>query len=168
MKLTATLGDYQADVEIRAADGSVCAEIDGRRYEIEMHESGSGGYLLISDGQVFECRVQSRVESGKLIDVVVGTAHYPVTLGDPKRLRSASNSVAHVDGAARILARMPGKVVRLLVKVGEQIDAGAGIMVVEAMKMQNEMKSPKAGTVVALNVAAGKTVNAGDLLAVVE
>lgn len=168
MKLTAALGDYQADVKIRDADGSIRAEIDGRRYEIEMHESGPGGYLLISDGRVFDCRVQGSPESGKSLEVVVGTTQYQITIGDPKRLRSVSNSVAHIDGAARILARMPGKVVRLLVKVGEQIDAGAGIMVVEAMKMQNEMKSPKAGMVVALNVAAGDNVNAGDLLAVIE
>ena len=63
---------------------------------------------------------------------------------------------------------MPGKVARVLVQVGEQIDAGSGIMVVEAMKMQNELKSPKAGVVVALNVQTGATVNAGDVLAVVE
>jgi biotin carboxyl carrier protein len=63
---------------------------------------------------------------------------------------------------------MPGKVVRLLVDVGAQVEAGAGIVVVEAMKMQNEMKSPKAGVVTALNAEAGSTVNAGDVLAEIE
>jgi len=58
--------------------------------------------------------------------------------------------------------------VRVLVEVGDQVEAGAGIVVVEAMKMQNEMKSPMAGTVVTLNVSAGITVNAGDVLAVIE
>jgi biotin carboxyl carrier protein len=63
---------------------------------------------------------------------------------------------------------MPGKVVRVLVQVGAQVEAGAGIVVVEAMKMQNEMKAPKAGAVVAINAAVGATVNAGDVLAVIE
>jgi biotin carboxyl carrier protein len=58
--------------------------------------------------------------------------------------------------------------VRILVAVGDQVEAGAGIVVVEAMKMQNEMKSPKAGTVVALNIKTGATVNGGDVLAIVE
>jgi len=58
--------------------------------------------------------------------------------------------------------------VRVLVRVGEQVAAGAGIVVVEAMKMQNEMKSPKSGILVTLNVEAGATVNAGEVLAVVE
>jgi biotin carboxyl carrier protein len=63
---------------------------------------------------------------------------------------------------------MPGKVVRVLVQVGEQVEAGAGLIVVEAMKMQNEMKSPRAGAVVSINVTAGDTVEAGALLAVIE
>ena len=63
---------------------------------------------------------------------------------------------------------MPGKVVRLLVEVGAQVEAGAGIVVVEAMKMQNEMKAPKAGVVISLNATPGATVNAGDVLAEIE
>jgi biotin carboxyl carrier protein len=168
MKLHVTTADCQTDILIQDDGSRVHAEIAGRRYELDVHESGAGDWLLISDGRVFECRVQGRPESGTVSDVFVGATRYPVTLTDPKRLRGASNSVAQDDGAARLVARMPGKVVRVLAKVGEQIDAGAGIIVVEAMKMQNEMKSPKAGTVVALNIAAGDTVNAGDVLAVVE
>ena len=83
-------------------------------------------------------------------------------------MRGSKASDTHTIEAAHIVAPMPGKVVRVLVGVGEQIDAGSGIMVVEAMKMQNEMKSPKAGVVVALNVQVGVTVNRGDVLAVVE
>ena len=63
---------------------------------------------------------------------------------------------------------MPGKIVRVLVQAGERVEAGAGIIVVEAMKMQNEMKAPKAGIVVSINAEEGTTVNAGDVLAVVE
>jgi biotin carboxyl carrier protein len=63
---------------------------------------------------------------------------------------------------------MPGKVVRVLVAAGAPVAAGDGVLVVEAMKMQNEMKSPKAGIVLAVNVQAGDTVNRGDVLAVIE
>jgi len=63
---------------------------------------------------------------------------------------------------------MPGKIVRVLVQPGDKVEADAGIIVVEAMKMQNEKKAPKAGIVVSINSEEGATVNAGDVLAVVE
>ena len=63
---------------------------------------------------------------------------------------------------------MPGKVVRVQLEAGASVEKGAGVVVVEAMKMQNEMKSPRAGVVVSINVKPGDTVNAGDVLAVVE
>ena len=168
MKLHATLADYQANILIQDDGARVHAEIDGRSYDLDVHDSGSGSYVLIADGRVFECRVEGRPESGKSIAVIVATTPYSVTLVDPRRLRGASTAAAHADEAARITAPMPGKVVRVMVKVGDQVEAGAGIVVVEAMKMQNEMKSPKTGTVVALKVDVGATVNAGDALAVVE
>ena len=63
---------------------------------------------------------------------------------------------------------MPGKIVRVQLEAGAEVEKGTGIVVVEAMKMQNEMKSPRAGVVVSINVKPGDTVNAGDVLAVVE
>ena len=168
MKLHASIADYQADIEVREEGPRVLASIDGCDYVLELQESGSGGFLLISSNQVFDCRAEGLPQSGKSIEVVVGTANYTVTLVDPKRLHGASSAGAHADGAARIIAPMPGKIVRVLVALGDQIAAGAGIVVVEAMKMQKEMKSPKAGTVVALNFEVGTTVNGGDVLAVIE
>jgi len=168
MKLHATTNDYQTNVQIRDEGGRIFAEIEDRRYELDVHESGANGYLMISNGQVFECRVEGWPESGERIDVIVGTTVWTLSITDPKRLRSATQASVHDGDAARIVASMPGKVVRILVAVGDPVEAGAGIVVVEAMKMQNELKSPKAGTVVALNVETGATVNGGDVLAVVE
>jgi biotin carboxyl carrier protein len=168
MKLHATISDYQTDVRIKDDGSRVFADIDGRSYELEVQESAAGRYLVIADGLVFNCRVEGRPESGKQVDVVVGTAQYSVALTDPKRLRSAAGLVGHGDDVARIVAPMPGKVVRILVAIGDQVNAGAGIVVVEAMKMQNEMKTPKAGKVTAVSAELGATVNAGDVLAVVE
>lgn len=168
MKLSATIADYQTDIQVWDEGRRVFAEIDGRRYELDVYESGANGYLFISQGRVFDCRVEGRPESGKKIDVIVGTTGYAVTITDPRRLRSATPASVHGGDAAQIVASMPGKVVRVLVEVGAKVEAGDGIIVVEAMKMQNEMKSPKAGTVVALNIQTGATVNGGDVLAVIE
>jgi biotin carboxyl carrier protein len=168
MKLNATIGNYETDVQLQREGCRVRAEIEGRRYELEVHESGPHRLLIVSEGRVFDCRVDGRPASGTTIDVVVGTTEYAVALTDPRKLSSAASASSHNDGAARIIASMPGKVVRILVAVGDRVEAGAGIVVVEAMKMQNEMKSPKAGTVVAFDIQAGATVNGGDVLAVIE
>jgi biotin carboxyl carrier protein len=168
VKLHAVIGTDQTEIQITDEGERVFAEMDGRRYELEAHESGAGCYLLISNGQVFDCRVEGRAESGNPVDVIVGTKSFAITLTDPRRLSSAASTSAHGDSAARIVAPMPGKVVRILVEVGAEVAAGEGILVVEAMKMQNEMKSPKAGTVVALNVQTGATVNGGDVMALIE
>jgi biotin carboxyl carrier protein len=168
MKLHATIADHQADVRINDKGERVSAEIDGRRYDLRVKDAGNGSYLLLSEGRVFDCHVEGQPECGQAVEVVVGTTRFAVALTDPKRLRGSSNAGAHPDGAARIKAQMPGKVVRVLVEVGAAVEFGAGLVVVEAMKMQNEIKSPKAGVVSALNVEVGSTVNAGDVLAVVE
>jgi biotin carboxyl carrier protein len=168
MKLHAVLENYESDIQITDERGRVFAEVDGRHYELDVHQSGADGYLLVSNGEVFDCRVEGRPQSGKPVDVVVGTRNYSVMLTDPKRLSTAASVSTQGDGTARIVAPMPGKVVRVMVEVGSQIAAGEGILVVEAMKMQNEMKSPKTGTLITLNVQAGATVNGGDVLAVIE
>ena len=167
MKLRAAIKDDQRNIQLQDEGSRVFAEVDGHHYELDVHESDSG-YLLTTGGKVFNCRIEGQLESGKPVVVIVGTASYVVTLTDPKRLRGAANTAAGDHDAARIVAPMPGKVVRVLTEVGDQVEVGAGIVVVEAMKMQNEMKSPMAGTVVAMNVSPGATVNAGDVLAVIE
>lgn len=167
MKLHANVADYQTEIQIRDEGERLFAKLDGRAYELEAHESADG-FLLTYNGKVFNCRVEGRPQSGNPIEIVVGTTGYLVTLTDPKRLRSAASAGAQGDAAARIIAPMPGKVVRVMVQAGATVAAGDGIMVVEAMKMQNEIKAPKAGTVITLNTQTGATVNGGDVLAVIE
>ena len=168
MKLHAIISESQMDVEIRAQGGRIAAVVDGRKYELEVQRASGGHYLLLHEGRVFDCHLDGRLESGSTVEVTVGATLHAVTLLDPKRLRGTSGSGAHGDGAARIVAPMPGKIVRLLVEPGQEVEAGSGVIVVEAMKMQNEMKSPKSGRVISVNVAVGTTVNGGDLLAVIE
>ena len=67
-----------------------------------------------------------------------------------------------------MVALMPGRVIRVLVEAGQQVEAGQGLIVVEAMKMQNEMKAPRAGRVASVKAEAGAAVSAGDILMVIE
>jgi biotin carboxyl carrier protein len=167
MKLHATVADYQTEIQIRDDGERLFAELDGRAYELDVHESAAG-FLLTCNGTVFNCRIEEQPKSGNPIEIIVGTSRFVVTLTDPKRLRSAASASAQGDAAARIVAPMPGKVVRVMVEAGATVAAGEGIIVVEAMKMQNEIKAPKAGTVITLNTQTGATVNGGDVLAVIE
>src|SRR6266436_2285660 len=131
MKLHAVIADYQTDIEIRDDGGVVFAEIDGRRYELDVHESGRNGYVLNSNGQVFSCRVEGRPDSGKEIDVIVGTTSYPIVLTDPKRLSGAALASAHGDDAARIVAPMAGTVIALNIQTGATVNGGDVLAVVE-------------------------------------
>ncbi len=174
MKLRAQLSGLDHDVSIELNDGAegvVSAEVDGRRYEIDVRELSRGQYLLLVGPRVYKSRVEKRRDSPSApdyFDVALGGRSYDVKVVDPKRLRSAQTAAAHDTGTAQIISPMPGKVVRVLVEPGALVAAGDGIVVVEAMKMQNEMKSPKAGVVVSINAEAGATVSAGDVLAVIE
>jgi biotin carboxyl carrier protein len=168
MKLKAQLYDREHEIFLDFESGLVHAEIDSRRYEIEIRELGDGQYLLFEGTKIYKCRVEAKRDSQNSFDVVLHGKTRQITIVDPKRLRSTHTAGAHHSGAAEIVSPMPGKIVRVLVEVGAQVETGTGIVVVEAMKMQNEMKSPKVGVVVSINAETGATVNAGDVLAVIE
>jgi biotin carboxyl carrier protein len=97
----------------------------------------------------------------------VGAARFAAEVRDPRSLRGRVRAVDD-QGPKKLTAPMPGKIVRVLVSQGSEIEAGAGVLVVEAMKMQNEIKSPKKGTIQKILVSEGAAVNAGDVLAIVE
>ena len=98
----------------------------------------------------------------------VGSTRFAAEVRDPRSLRGRSRAAGDDHGPKKITAPMPGKVVRLLVREGDEVELGRGLAVVEAMKMQNEIKSPKKGRVQKILVSEGATVNAGDVLAIVE
>ena len=165
MKLKAFIGDREEELVIKLEEGRVFAEVGGRAYDLEVREPQPGAYLFFLNNDVHECRVNERAPS---FAVSIRGRNYEVTIVDPKRLRSGQNSDRQQHGVAEILAPMPGRVVRVQTEAGAAVEKGAGVVVVEAMKMQNEMKSPRAGVVVSINVKTGDTVNAGDVLAVIE
>lgn len=165
MKLKAIIEEQEHDLNVRIDGGRVQAEIGGRVYNLELREPEPGSYLFLRDAEVHECRVNKAQEG---FDVSLHGRNRTVTIVDPKRLRSGQDNLGHHHGLAEITAPMPGKVVKVQIEVGATVEKGSGIVVVEAMKMQNEMKSPRAGVVVSINVKPGDTVNAGDVLAVIE
>jgi biotin carboxyl carrier protein len=168
MKLKAIIGDREEELLLKLEGGRLSAEIGDRVYNLDVREIEPDNYLFLLKTSVHECRVNARPALQGTFDVSIRGRSYAITIVDPKRLRSALNSDRHHQGVAQILAPMPGKVVRVQIEVGATVEKGTGVVVVEAMKMQNEMKSPRDGVVVSIKVKPGDTVNAGDVLAVVE
>jgi biotin carboxyl carrier protein len=167
VKLKAVVNEREIDLIIDNSGEVVSVEIDGRRYEVRVHNSDDTSYLLIHGSRVYDCRVEPVPQSRGSFNVALKNQRHAVTVIDPRRLRTDENSDRHHHGPTEIAAQMPGKVVRVLVEVGAQVEKGSGIVIVEAMKMQNELKSPRAGVVAAINVKPGVTVNAGEILATV-
>ena len=171
MKLKAQLAETDHEVSLKLAGAKAIAEVDGRHYDLEVRQLAPGEYLLLAGSNVYKCRVDRKrgsLAAHGSFAVVVSGSDYDVAVIDPKRLRSGQASGAHHTGAAEIVSPMPGKIVRILAEPGARVEAGAGVVVVEAMKMQNEMKAPKAGVVVSIKTEEGATVSAGDVLAVIE
>ncbi len=126
----------------------------------DIREVEPGVYSVLVDGRSYD----ARVEGGA---VVIGCRSFQVELLDPRRWDREKNH-RQAEGRQNVVASMPGKVVRVLVSLGDEVEAGQGLIVVEAMKMQNEMKAARAGRVVALAAVAGATVVAGETLVTIE
>ena len=168
MKLQTELNGEQCELTLEFKDSHVTADLCGRRYHLDLHKLGEDALLLFESGRVFEFHVNQHHGSKNMFDVAIRGNNHLVTVIDPRRLRTDEAADKHHHGSAEIIAPMPGKVVRVLVEAGQEVEAGVGLVVVEAMKMQNEMKSPRAGKVISITVSAGDTVEAGTLLAVIE
>ena len=121
-------------------------------------------YSVLIDGSSFEARIET--SQGDWI-VAIGGRRYEIGVIDPRE-RSRRSGAAGAEGRQNITAPMPGKVIRVLVATGDSVAPGQGLIVVEAMKMQNEMKAHKAGKVVAIAAREGATVSAGEVLATIE
>jgi biotin carboxyl carrier protein len=139
------------------ADGAFVA--DGRTGAASILEVEPDVYSVLLDGRSYEVRVQGA-------GLVVEGQFYDVQIDDPREAKRVGT--AHVEGRQTLVAAMPGKVVRVLAREGDAVESGQGIIVVEAMKMQNEVKSPKSGRIVTMAVSEGAAVGAGDTLAVVD
>ena len=168
MKLQAEIGNKQYGIELIRNEDKISATIDGEVYEVELSEPEPNIYLIKRDGKVYEAFVAPIERHDQPRVVTINERDIEIKLIDPKRLRGSTGVGEQADGLAEIRTAMPGKVARVLVETGSSVEKGDGVIVVEAMKMQNELKSPKAGIVKEIRAEEGATVSAGDILATIE
>ena len=164
MIFDATVEGRTLRVEVRGKDGLYRVILDGRPVEVDLEESGRDFVSLLIDGRSYEAGLEAR-EGGYTVVLADDALH--VDLADASRGTAASPR-RPASGPARLTAPMPGKLVRLLVEPGQEVAAGQGLVVMEAMKMENELRSPRAGRVKEIPVREGQAVEAGALLALVE
>jgi biotin carboxyl carrier protein len=150
---------------IRARDGDHAPlefKLDGEAMSADCVQVAPGVYSVLMGGRSYEARIAAAGApgpGGRRV-VTIGSHHFSVEVLDPRRRRS-SGSLADHSGPQEILAPMPGKIVRILAASGQEISQGAGLLVIEAMKMQNELRAPRAGRVAAIHVTEGDGVESG-------
>jgi biotin carboxyl carrier protein len=168
MKVAIALGGKQHTVELVRVGQRWRCSLDGKALEADAVEVGPGVYSVLMGGDSFEVRVEPRTEAGVSgLRVVVGSREFSADVRDPRQWRRRRGAAAEAEGRQQVLAPMPGKIIRVLVKTGDSVEMKQGLVVVEAMKMQNEIRSPKSGVVERIMVTEGQTVNTGEVLAII-
>jgi len=143
-------------------------EIQGARLRYEREDGVAlEGEFSVEGTSVLLNGRSYRVDRGTGKEVWVNGRRLSMEVFDPRDLRPGKGAMSN-HGRQEIAASMPGKVIRVLVAPGDMVEEGQGLVVVEAMKMQNEMKSPKAGQVAEVHARPDATVSAGEVLVVVE
>jgi biotin carboxyl carrier protein len=168
-------------VAVSRSEGRITVTIDGRAFAVDPVRVDSQSWSLIVEGarglreergsqgqaRVFDVTVTPDAVTGQLT-VCVGAT--PVMVGvNGRRRRGASDDGAHAGGGPqKIVAPMPGKIVRVLARAGDAVAVRQPLVVVEAMKMENELRATRAGTVGEIHVREGQSVDAGTLLVVIQ
>jgi len=146
--------------------GLYVVELRGERHRVDAFRHDHGTMSLLVDQQSFSVQLDQR-EAG--VRVWIRGDAYPLELLDERRLRiRRATGALTASGRQALVARLPGRVVKVRAKVGDAVRAGQALVVVEALEMENELASPRDGTLVELHVAEGQPVEAGATLAVVE
>ncbi len=164
MKLQIEIAGKRRQVELIQAGARPLWTIDGQRLEADAVTIAPGIYSVLINGKSFDVRVES---VGAELRAVTDGREFKIGIQDQREWRRNRGGAIEAEGLQRVLAPMPGKIVRVLVKTGDSVQAGQGLLVVEAMMMQNEIRAPKSGTIDRLAVVEGQTVNAGEVVAVV-
>lgn len=154
--------DHRVELE-QLGDGNWSCKVDGDPVAVNATTAASGVLSLLIGDQSYAVVLNREQQQ-----IVVGRDRYSVEVRDPRSWRSRRARGAAGEGPKKVIAPMPGKVVRLIANQGAEVEHGAGVLVIEAMKMQNELKSPKKGRVAKMLAVEGAAVNAGDVLAVIE
>ena len=157
-------------VEVRPDAGRFIVVLDGRQHTVDVHEV-AGTWSLLIGTRSYEVAFVEGSDGAMMVHVdgrPVPVSVAPLRPSGSARRRAAGQQDGSDEGPRRVLAPMPGKIVKVLVKPGDAVEARQGVVIVEAMKMENELRSPKAGTVSDVRVTEGDSVEAGAILVVVE
>ena len=167
MAFIAKLGDQNYTVEIEENGKSVYrVSVDGNEFQVDGKKTGRTNYSLIVDDRSFEIEVDNTDDEYR---VLVDGRSYRIHLVDERRMRvGGAQSSAELQGRQTVSVPMPGKVIAVLIAEGDAVEKGQGLVIVEAMKMENEVRSPIAGVVKEIRVKPGDTVEGGAALLVVE
>ena len=166
MTYNVVVDDKTHKVELTRGEKSWRCKVDGQEIEVDAELTARDVLSVLVGGKAYEVK-RERSLQGEL-HMVIGSARYAVDVQDPRSLKTRRASAGAEAGPQKIKAPMPGKIVRVMVAENEEVKAGQGVVVMEAMKMQNELKSPKDGKVQKILAAEGSAVNAGDTLAIIE
>jgi biotin carboxyl carrier protein len=164
MLFDATIDGRTVRVEVRGGDGRYLVTMDGRALEVDHREIGAHFASLLIGGRSYEAGLEKRADG---YNVVLAEDVLFVELRGASRGAVAPARKADA-GPARVLAPMPGRLVRVLVEQGQEVAAGDGLVVVEAMKMENELRAPHAGRVTEVKVVDGMSVEANAVLVTLE
>src|ERR1700720_2736142 len=159
MKLEIALNGKAHQVELAQIGDRLRCTIDGTPLEADAVQIGPGIYSILIDGESLEVRVEP---DGGGLRLAAGGQAWRAEMRERRQWRRNRSGGVEAEGRQQVSAPMPGKIVRVLVRTGETVGAKQGLFVVEAMKMQNEIRSPKSGKVERLLVTEGQTVNAGE------
>jgi biotin carboxyl carrier protein len=164
MKYVATIGDEAREVEVSGADGLYRVRVGEGEWEVDARLTASGIYSLLIGGVSYVADV---VDRDGVCVVEIGGERYEITVEEQTRHIIRTRGGAGAGAGSRTLsAPLPGKISRVAVRPGDIVNAGDILLVIEAMKMENEFRAAAAGTVAEVRVAAGAAVNAGDVLIV--
>jgi|SRR5271156_3664996 len=165
MRYLATLQEAEHEFEFEKLDANTCAvRLGEERFELDVRRVGAGSFSVLIGNRSFDFDV---TPEGEELIVTSRAGAWRVNLIDEKR-RALRAGAGQLSGRVELKAMMPGRVVSVLVKPGDEIEAEHGVLTVEAMKMENEIRAPKAGRVIEVRVTAGQTVEKGEVLAIIE
>jgi biotin carboxyl carrier protein len=168
MRYDATVGGQKeaTSIEIEPSGPGYKVTVNGESYQVNAVMLDPGGISLLVDGKSYAATIQEKKDR---LSVLVRNRIFDVSIIDERRGKLNRIATRFSSQGKQIIASpMPGKVVRVLVNLGDSVLEGQGLVVVEAMKMENELKSPKAGKVIELNAREGSAVDNNAILVVVE
>jgi biotin carboxyl carrier protein len=163
VQLASSSGEKKRVIELDREGAGWRVILDGQAVAVDAVEIAPNILSILLDGQSLEISITPSPD-GKL-KLQNGSQEFIAEVIDPRAWSGRLHGNVEAEGRQQIVAPMPGKVVRLLVKAGDRVEAGQGLLVVEAMKMQNEIRSPKSGTVERVLASKNQAVNAGEILA---